>query len=95
MNVAGIKMIRAKTFDQRRNFEFISKDQVRHHCSAGGKDVRHGARPPWHGVLSVPLRQPPQYDAERILLLLFRLRGQWRCHRPHRQAVRPEPPASR
>ncbi len=71
MNVAGIKTIRAKTFDQRRNFEFISKDQVRHHRSAGGRDVRHGARPPWHGVLSVPLRQPPQYDAERILLLCF------------------------
>ena len=57
--------------------------------------VRHGARPPWHGVLSVPLRQPPQYDAERHLLLLLWLRSQWRCHRPHRQAVRPEPPASR
>ena len=54
LNVAGIKTIRAKTFDQRRNFEFISKDQVRHHRSAGGRDVRHGARPPWHGVLSVP-----------------------------------------
>ena len=64
-------MIRAKTFDQRRDFELISKDQVRHHRSAGGRDVRHGARPPWHGVLSVPFRQRPQHEAERILLLCF------------------------
>ena len=81
---------------QRRNaLEPVSKDQVRHHRSAGGRNVRHGARPPWHGVLSVPLRQPPQYEAERQLLLLLWLWSQWRCHRPHRQAVRPEPPASR
>ena len=80
LNVARIKLIRSKTFEQRRNFEFISKDQVRHHRSAGGRDVRHGARPPWHGVLSVPLRQPPQYDAERQLLLLLRLWSQRRCH---------------
>ena len=33
-------MIRAKTFDQRRNFEFISKDQVRHLDPAGGGAVR-------------------------------------------------------
>ena len=71
LNVAGIKLIRAKTFEQRRNFEFISKDQVRHHRSASGRDVRHGARPPWHGVLSVPFRQRPQHEAERHLLLLL------------------------
>ena len=81
---------------QRRNaLEPVSNCQVRHHRSAGGRDVRHGARPPWHGVLSVPFRQRPQHEAERQLLLLLWLWSQWRCHRPHRQAVRPEPPASR
>ena len=69
LNVAGVKMIRAKAFEQRRNFEFISKDQVRHHSSAGGRDVRHGARPPWHGVLSVAFGTPQQKaDAAARLL---------------------------
>ena len=40
LNVAGIKTIRAKTFDQRRDFEFISKDQIRHHRSAGGRGIQ-------------------------------------------------------
>ena len=57
---------------QRRNaLEPVSNCQVRHHRSAGGRDVRHGARPPWHGVLSVPFRQRPQHEAERHLLLLL------------------------
>ena len=58
LNVAGIKTIRAKTFDQRRNFEFISKDQVRHHRSAGGRNVRHGARPPCSGKVRLIIYSP-------------------------------------
>ena len=55
---------------QRRNaLEPVSNCQVRHHRSAGGRDVRHGARPPWHGVLSVAFGTPQQKaDAAARLL---------------------------
>jgi len=64
-----------RTKQRRNTLEPVSKDQVRHHRSAGGRDVRHGARPPWHGVLSVPFLQRPQHEAERHLLLLLWLCG--------------------
>ena len=51
-------MIRARAFDQRRDFELISKDQVRHHRSAGGRDVRHGARPPCSGKVRLIVYSP-------------------------------------
>ena len=57
---------------QRRNaLEPVPENQICDYRSAGRRDVRHGTRPPWHGVLSVPFRQRPQHEAERHLLLLL------------------------
>ena len=52
------------TSKSRRNFLSLCRGQVVcYHRSAGGRDVRHGARPPWHGVHR-SFRQRPQHEAE-------------------------------
>lgn len=52
LNVAGIKSIRARTFDQRRDFEFISK--IKSAITVRQVGEMYGMEPDRHGMVCCP-----------------------------------------
>ncbi len=57
----------------------------------------YGMEPDRHGMVCCPFHSDsdPSMKLNDTYYYCFGLRSQRRCHRPHRQAVRPEPTASR